>query len=104
MKKIKTLDLDIPKDMECGWQNIVDLLAQIVQVPSALIMRVHTNYIEVFSTSHNKENPYNKGNSETLGSGLYCESVMESQQQLMVPNALADPKWQNNPDIKLGLV
>ena len=52
MKKIKTLDLDIPDDMEHGWQNIVDLLAQITQVPAALIMRVHSNYIEVFSTSH----------------------------------------------------
>ncbi|WP_210443012.1 bifunctional diguanylate cyclase/phosphodiesterase [Vibrio crassostreae] len=104
MKKIKTIDLDIPDDMESGWQNIVDLLAQITQVPAALIMRVHANYIEVFSTSRSENNPYNKGDSETLGNGLYCETVMESQQQLVVPNALADPDWENNPDIKLGLV
>lgn len=104
MKKIKTLDLDIPDDMERGWQNIVDLLAQITQVPAALIMRVHSNYIEVFSTSRSENNPYKKGDSETLGNGLYCETVMESQRQLLVPNALADPFWENNPDIKLGLV
>lgn len=104
MKKIKTLDLDIPDDMEHGWQNIVDLLAQITQVPAALIMRVHANYIEVFSTSHSENNPYNKGDSESLGNGLYCETVMETQRQLLVPNALADSKWENNPDIKLGLV
>ncbi|WP_261886189.1 sensor domain-containing phosphodiesterase [Vibrio pomeroyi] len=104
MKKIKTLDLDIPDDMEHGWQNIVDLLAQITQVPAALIMRVHANYIEVFSTSRSENNPYNKGDSETLGNGLYCETVMETQRQLLVPNALTDPKWENNPDIKLGLV
>lgn len=104
MKKIKTLDLDIPDDMEHGWQNIVDLLAQITQVPAALIMRVHANYIEVFSTSRSENNPYNKGDSESLGNGLYCETVMETQRQLLLPNALADPKWENNPDIKLGLV
>lgn len=104
MKKIKTLDLDIPDDMESSWQNIVDLLAQITQVPAALIMRVHTNYLEVFSTSSSENNPYKKGDTEILGNGLYCESVMESQQQLVVPNALADPKWKNNPDVELGLV
>ncbi|MFA0233219.1 GAF domain-containing protein, partial [Vibrio sp. 10N.261.45.A7] len=104
MKKIKTIDLDIPDDMASGWQNIVDLLAQITQVPAALIMRVHANYIEVFSTSRSNNNPYTKGDSETLGNGLYCETVMESKQQLVVPNALADPAWKNNPDIKLGLV
>ena len=104
MKKIKTLDLDIPDDMEHSWQNIVDLLAQITQVPAALIMRVHANYIEVFSTSRSENNPYNKGDSEPLGNGLYCETVMETQRQLIVPNALADSKWDNNPDIKLGLV
>ncbi|WP_017632616.1 GGDEF and EAL domain-containing protein [Vibrio sp. 624788] len=90
--------------MEHGWQNIVDLLAQITQVPAALIMRVHANYIEVFSTSRSENNPYNKGDSEMLGNGLYCETVMETQRQLLVPNALAEPKWENNPDAKLGLV
>ena len=104
MKKIKTLDLDIPDDMKSGWQNIVDLLAQITEVPAALIMRVHSNSIEVFSTSRSENNPYSQGDSETLGNGLYCESVMESQQHLVVPNALADPEWEDNPDIKLGLV
>ncbi|WP_146443590.1 sensor domain-containing phosphodiesterase [Vibrio kanaloae] len=104
MKKIQTLDLDIPDDMKSGWQNIVDLLAELTQTPAALIMRVHANSIAVFSTSNSQNNPYTKGDSETLGSGLYCESVMESQQQLIVPNALSDPQWENNPDIELGLV
>ncbi|MFA0112785.1 EAL domain-containing protein [Vibrio sp. 10N.261.46.E11] len=104
MKKIKTIDLEIPDDMASSWQDIVDLLAQITKVPAALIMRVHTNYIEVFSTSHSQDNPYNKGDSETLGNGLYCETVMESQKQLLVPNALADVDWKNNPDTKLGLI
>ncbi|KAB0465242.1 sensor domain-containing phosphodiesterase [Vibrio kanaloae] len=104
MKKIQTLDLDIPDDMKSGWQNIVDLLAELTQTPAALIMRVHANSIEVFSTSNSQYNPYTKGDSETLGNGLYCESVMQSQQQLIVPNALSDPQWKNNPDIELGLV
>ncbi|WP_299688134.1 GGDEF and EAL domain-containing protein [uncultured Vibrio sp.] len=104
MKKIKTLDLDIPHDMKLGWQNIVDLLAQITQVQAALIMRVHHDFIEVFSTSQNDSNPYSQGSAELLGKGLYCESVMQSKQTLIVPNACSDPEWEHNPDVKLGLI
>jgi hypothetical protein len=38
------------------------------------------------------------------GSGLYCETVFKTRQMLLVPNALEDEKWRNNPDIKLGMI
>ncbi|MDN3617076.1 MAG: sensor domain-containing phosphodiesterase [Vibrio gallaecicus] len=104
MKKVNTLDLEIPDNMRVGWQNIVDLLAQITDVPAALVMRVHPESIEVFSTSKTEGNPYNVGDSETLGNGLYCETVINSQQILTIPNAQKDPEWANNPDIQLGMI
>ena len=104
MKKIKTLDLDIPSDMKVGWQNIVDLLANITHVPAALIMRVHPSSIEVFSTSKSNGNPYKVGDSEELGHGLYCETVMKSNSRLVVPDATKDPAWENNPDVELGMI
>ena len=104
MKKIKTLDLDIPSDMKVGWQNIVDLLANITHVPAALIMRVHPSSIEVFSTSKSNGNPYKVGDSEELGHGLYCETVMKSNSRLVVPDATKDPAWKNNPDVELGMI
>ncbi|WP_261904320.1 sensor domain-containing phosphodiesterase [Vibrio fortis] len=104
MKKINTLDLDIPSDMKVGWQNIVDLLANITHVPAALIMRVHTASIEVFATSHSDGNPYKEGDSEELGHGLYCETVMRTNRRLIVPDATQDPNWKNNPDVKIGMI
>ena len=36
--------------------------------------------------------------------GLYCERVISSRGKLLVPDALADPEWKNNPDVKLNMI
>ncbi|KJY83930.1 diguanylate cyclase [Vibrio galatheae] len=104
MSKLNTGTISIPEDMSDNWQKIVNLLAEIVDVPAALIMRVHKEYIEVFSANNNRHHPYQAGDSETLGQGLYCETVVNENRELVVPNALNDEKWCRNPDIKFGLL
>ncbi len=39
-----------------------------------------------------------------IGSGLYCERVIETRDKLQVPDALADENWKHNPDIKLNMI
>lgn len=41
MGRFQTLDYEIPESMQRSWQDIVNLLAQIADVPTTLIMRVH---------------------------------------------------------------
>jgi PAS domain S-box-containing protein len=86
-----------------SWQKIVDTMAEIMNVPSALIMKVDHPYIEVFCSSVSKGNPYKAGNRERL-TGLYCEEVIKKKEKLFVPNALQDKKWDKNPDIELGMI
>jgi PAS domain S-box-containing protein len=86
-----------------NWQKIVDTMAEMMNVPSALIMKVDHPYIEVFCTSASKGNPYKAGERERL-TGLYCEEVIKKKEKLLVPNALQDKKWDKNPDIKLGMI
>jgi c-di-GMP phosphodiesterase len=93
----------IPEDMKQNWQRIVDLLSKILRVPAVLIMRVHPPTIEVFNASSNIENPYKVGEIANLD-GLYCNTVMEKRQMLLIPNALKDPIWKKNPDIELGMI
>jgi len=31
---------------------------------------------------------------------LYCETVVNKNGKLLIPNALTDEEWKNNPDIK----
>ncbi|RJX75532.1 sensor domain-containing phosphodiesterase [Vibrio sinensis] len=104
MSKINTSNLRIPEEMAANWQNIVNLLAEIVAVPAALIMRIHPDSIEVVASNDNTSQPYSIGDSEALPQGLYCETVVQDQKTLIVANALKDPQWDKNPDIALGMI
>ncbi|WP_028470122.1 bifunctional diguanylate cyclase/phosphodiesterase [Neptunomonas japonica] len=96
--------IGIPDDVLDGWQQSVDLIASICEIPTSLIMRVHAKDIEVFASSQHDYNPYHCGHKEELGQGLYCETVIKQQAELLVANALVDPIWDHNPDIKIGMI
>jgi hypothetical protein len=97
--------LEVPKDILENWQEIVNILAGTIGIPAALIMRHNDPYIEVFVSSKSEGNPYHPGEKEKLyGSGLYCEKVIKTQDKLLVPDALADVNWKNNPDVTLNMI
>ena len=98
------LNIDIPASMIESWQQTIDLMAKVVNVPTGLVMRVHKRQIEVLVASRNKDNVYEPGERADLDTGLYCETVMDTREQLVVPDALADPLWENNPDVKLDMI
>src|SRR5438445_2730818 len=96
--------LQVPSEIVQKWQEVVDLLAEIMHVPFALIMKVEPPNIKVFVSSESKGNPYEPGETACLNTGLYCETVMKTRQPLLVPDALADEDWKSNPDTKLGMI
>lgn len=96
---------NIPTAVKEKWQNIVSLISELINVPATLIMRIVESDITVFASNHNKHNPYHIGEKEHLsGSGLYCETVIKTKSGLLVPNALNDEKWKNNPDVKHNMI
>jgi PAS domain S-box-containing protein len=102
---MNTLDtIQVPSLIIHKWQELIDLLAEILHVPSALVMQVEPPNIKVFVSSESEGNPYERGEVASLNTGLYCETVMKTRQLLLVPNALVDPAWNANPDIKLGMI
>lgn len=106
MKKEESdLQIDVSEDIKQKWQDIVETMAKLIGVPTGLIMRIIEPDIEVFVSSKTANNPYNAGDRMHLfGSGLYCETVIKTGEMLLVPNALSDEKWKNNPDIKLNMI
>src|SRR6266481_9059621 len=96
--------LQVPSEIIHKWQEVVDLLAEIMHVPSALIMQVDPPNVKVFVSSESKGNPYEPDEVASLNTGLYCETVMKTRQPLLVPDALRDEEWKSNPDIKLGMI
>lgn len=92
---------EIPESILAKWQSLVDILTKLLNVPVGLIMRINGPDIEVFSASKTEDNPYRPGQKEHLaGSGLYCETVINTRKKLLVKDALKDAKWKDNPDIK----
>ncbi len=99
------VEIEIPAGVLSNWQDIANLLATVVGIPAALIMRVNDPYIEVLVSSESEENPYHPGDREKLvDSGLYCETVIKTKEKLLVPDALTDPDWENNPDVKINMI
>ena len=96
--------IQVPGQTIEKWQEIIDLLAAVLHVPSALIMKVEPPNIRVFVRSELEGNPYERDEHACLNTGLYCETVMKTRQPLLVPDALADQEWNANPDIKLGMI
>ena len=100
----KALELTIPQTLSGKWQSLADILASISGFTAALIMRATAIEMEVFVSSNSAGNPYPQGERTPRNTGLYCEAVMKSKLPLYVCNALKDPLWQTNPDIKLGMI
>ncbi len=86
--------IEVPSEIIRKWQEIVELLAEIMHVPSAVVMRVEPSN-SVFVSSHSK--PSESGSR-------YCETVMKTGRPLLVPDARRDERWKSSPDIKRGMV
>jgi formate hydrogenlyase transcriptional activator len=96
--------MQVPSEIVRKWQEIVDLLAEILHVPSALVMKVEPPNILVFVSSASKGNPYEQDEVSSLNTGLYCETVIKTRQPLLVPDALLEEEWKSNPDVNLGMI
>jgi hypothetical protein len=101
---MKSSEINISQKTLNDWQKILDYLCNMSNIPSALIMRVYEERIEVCVSNSDKGSPYKVGDSESLKGTLYCEEVIKTQNELLVSNALKDAFWDSNPDIALGMI
>ncbi len=97
--------LEVPADLLDKWQTIADILAEVLAVPAALITRLDGSEFGVLIASRSAGNPYHgMGKVHLPDTGLYCETTMRNRQMLLIPNALQDEKWRDNPGVKLGMI
>ena len=99
-ERIDKNSVNIPDEIMEKWQNTVDIMAELINVPAALIMKAGPEYLEVIRSSRSNSNPYHTGEN-TPRNGLYCDTVINKKEKLLVPNALKSKKWKDNPDSRL---
>ncbi len=96
-------DWQIDKKYLDKWQNIVDTLAELMNIEDALITRVSKPEVEVLKV-YNKEKSdplFEEGDQLTI-SGHYCEEVINKNQRLIVSDA--EEKDKNYAEEKQGLI
>lgn len=87
----------ITQDILFVWQNMLDVIAEILGVVAGVITRLDGNSFEVFLTSKTDNNPYTAGyTSQYPDSGWYCEQTLKSKGLNHIQNASLDPKWRDN--------
>jgi hypothetical protein len=88
-----------------GWQGMLDLAAELLQMPAGLITRIDGNEIEIFLSSKSKDNPYAEGfKTQYPDSGFYCEWVAKNRELMVIPDARLDPMWETNAAVDMGMV
>jgi hypothetical protein len=80
------------------WQGLLDEMAEIFRVPAGLITRLDGDEIEILLSSETEGNPYSASyKSPFPDSGWFCEHTLKNRGYNLIPNALLDPDWKDNP-------
>ena len=102
-----TSEIAIPSDVLRNWQRIVDLLANIMRVPSAVVTKLeppHNTCYRTLVSSNSKGNPFPIDEFFSMDIGTFCETVIKNREPLLVTNALDDDQWKLAPEIGVGMV
>ena len=100
--EIVAVNTEIPTEIVAVWQRIVDLVAQVLVVPSVMINRLQPPELEVFRSNIDATNPFPSGTRMPM-KGIYCEYAARSRQRTQVIDARKDPKWSDSPTAKAGI-
>lgn len=100
-------EVAIPSDVLQKWQRIVDLLANIIRVPSAVVCKLeppdYTHY-RIVASSNSMGNPFPVDDTFSMDIGTFCETVIKSREPLLVTNALEEDRWKQAPELGFGMV
>lgn len=102
-----TAEVLIPSQSIEKWQRVVDLLANIMDVPSAVVCKLeppdYSQYI-ILASSRSDKNPFPVDDTFSMDIGTFCETVIKSREPLLVVNALEDDKWKRAPELQVGMI
>ena len=68
----------LEKDLTEDWQAILDILAEFMQVPVALILQADNQQVNVYARNQSKRNPFRLKQNLPSGSSLFHKKVIET--------------------------
>jgi PAS domain S-box-containing protein len=100
-------ELAISLDVLEKWQGIVDILAAIMRVPSAVVTKLeppNCTYYRTIASSSANGNPFPIDQLFSMDIGTFCETVIKNNQPLLVADARQDDQWKSAPEIQVGMI
>ncbi|TXT58584.1 MAG: putative Signal transduction histidine kinase containing PAS domain [Promethearchaeota archaeon] len=92
--------LTVPKSIMNKWQRLIDALAQLVDVPTAIIMKYEYPYLEAIISSQTEDNPIPPNYREKIFD-KYCEVTIGEKRMHEVINAFKHSKFKTRQDLKV---
>ncbi|MDJ0782430.1 MAG: ATP-binding protein [Desulfosarcinaceae bacterium] len=101
--------ITIPDEVLEKWQRIVEIIADILHVPTVIITRIEAQDLKALRTNAAPENPIKEGYAFPLGGedlfrGIYCEWVIKEKQNLIISDASSNEAWHRSLGSRFGLV
>ena len=100
-------EIAIPSDVLRNWQRIVDLLANIMRVPSAVVTKLeppHNTCYKTIVSSNSEGNPFPTDQSFAMDIGTFCETVIKTREPLLVATPWKTISGNRAPEIQVGMV
>ncbi|AFA48592.1 PAS domain S-box protein [Acetobacterium woodii] len=97
-------DIYIESSMLNKWQKFLDLFSEMIDIPIVLIMQLNQIDLEVIVQSIQESDIYRKNDLLSLKESSYSKAVIDTGNNLIIPNANLDKKWRDSRALALGLV
>ena len=99
---LTTRSTPIPNQIVEIWQQVVNVISELIAVPSVMINRLEPPDLEVFRSNMSPDNPFPSGTRMEMA-GVYCAAAAQRRERLQVSDARQDPLWADSPTAKAGI-
>jgi PAS domain S-box-containing protein len=94
--------MNIPAELCLRWQRTLDLFAELLQAPIALITHAYDENICVLAANSDACARYPAGYVFPEGAGRFCRKVLAAGAPLEVAHAVTEADWQDSPEVADG--
>ncbi|QUS57112.1 helix-turn-helix transcriptional regulator [Pseudovibrio brasiliensis] len=94
---------DIPQYIFDNWQHLIDQAAKATHTSAVLVTEVTETTIQLALKSEGADNPFARTDPGKRHRDIYCDTVVNTQEPLIVRNATDSIRWQSAPHYECGM-
>ncbi|SDL27879.1 HD domain-containing phosphohydrolase [Halarsenatibacter silvermanii] len=100
---IDYIEYKISSSVKSNWQNIVDLLAEIIGAEAGFITRIFGEKIKILKRDSETESDIEEGDFIELAE-VYCHKAVNDEKMVEINDARKIDRWQGSAELDMGFV